>query len=82
MRVGDGARGVLSRAGGAVCTACANGALPPSAEGIAGIEGLLGRPLAEAGAVPLRARAAAEALGVVTATYEYHGGFRMRTLAR
>jgi hypothetical protein len=26
-------------------------------------------------------RAAREALGVVTASYEYHGGFRLRTLA-
>jgi peptide/nickel transport system ATP-binding protein len=25
-------------------------------------------------------RAAREALGVVTASYEYHGGFRLRTL--
>jgi hypothetical protein len=31
--------------------------------------------------VPLNGRAAGEALGVVTATYEYHGGFRLRTLA-
>ena len=73
--------GFSPRAGGAVCAACANGALPLSSEGIAGIEGLLGRPLAEAGEVALTGRAAGEALGVVTATYEYHGGFRLRTLA-
>jgi DNA repair protein RecO (recombination protein O) len=73
--------GFSPRAGGAVCDACANGSLPLSAEGIAGIEGLLNRPLAEAKAVPLPARAAAEALGVVAATYEYHGGFRLKTLA-
>jgi DNA repair protein RecO (recombination protein O) len=73
--------GFSPRAGGAVCAGCANGALALSSDGIAGIEGLLGRPLAEARAVPLRGRAAAEALGVVTATYEYHGGFRLRTLA-
>jgi DNA repair protein RecO (recombination protein O) len=73
--------GFSPRAGGAVCTACGNGALPLSPAGIAGIEGLLARPLAEAGAVPLPPRAAAEALGVVTATYEYHGGFRLKTLA-
>ena len=76
-----GLAGFSPRAGGAVCEACATGALPLSAEGIAGIEGLLGRPLAEAAAVPLRGRAAAEALGVVTATYEFHGGFRLRTLS-
>jgi DNA repair protein RecO (recombination protein O) len=73
--------GFSASAGGAVCAGCASGALPLSGEGIAGIEGLLGRPLAEAFQVPLRGRAAAEALGVVTASYEYHGGFRLRTLA-
>jgi DNA repair protein RecO (recombination protein O) len=73
--------GFSARAGGAVCEGCANGALPLSPEGIAGIEGLLGRPLAEAAAVPLQGRAAAEALGVVTSSYEYHGGFRLRTLS-
>lgn len=73
--------GFSPRAGGAVCASCANGAIPLSGEGIAGIEGLLGRPLAEAGAVPLPGRAAAEALGVVIATYEYHGGFRLKTLS-
>jgi DNA repair protein RecO (recombination protein O) len=74
--------GFSPRAGGAVCGGCANGSLPLSAEGIVGIEGLLNRPLAEANVVPLSPRAAAEALGVVTSTYEYHGGFRLRTLAR
>jgi DNA repair protein RecO (recombination protein O) len=73
--------GFSPRAGGAVCASCANGAIPLSGEGIAGIEGLLGTPLAEAGAVPLPGRAAAEALGVVKATYEYHGGFRLKTLS-
>jgi hypothetical protein len=32
----------------------------------------------EAGLTPQDAR---EALGVITASYEYHGGFRLRTLA-
>jgi DNA repair protein RecO (recombination protein O) len=73
--------GFSPRAGGAVCAACANGALSLSRGGIDAIEGLLGRPLAEAGAVPLTGRTAAEALGVVIASYEYHGGFRLRTLA-
>ncbi len=76
-----GLAGFSPRAGGAVCGSCANGAIPLSSEGIAGIEGLLGRSLAEARDVPLRGRAAAEALGVVTATYEFHGGFRLRTLS-
>jgi hypothetical protein len=52
--------------------------LPLSGEGIAGIEGLLGTPLADAA---ISKRAAREALRVITSSYEYHGGFRLRTLA-
>ena len=77
----NGLAGFSPKAGGAVCDACASGAIPLSGAGIAGIEGLLARPLSEAGQVPLPGRAASEALGVVTATYEYHGGFRLKTLS-
>ena len=52
------------------------------ARGPVGIEGLLQRPLAEADEAGLSERGAREALGVITASYEYHGGFRLRTLAR
>jgi hypothetical protein len=52
-----------------------------SAEGIAGIEALLASPLAEAAALQLSDRAARDALRVVTASYEYNGGFRLRTLS-
>jgi DNA repair protein RecO (recombination protein O) len=77
-----GLAGYSPKAGGAVCEACANGrALPLSREGLDGIEGLLQRPLAEAGRVGLTERGAREALGVITASYEYHGGFRLRTLS-
>ncbi|MDQ2910226.1 MAG: DNA repair protein RecO [Actinomycetota bacterium] len=76
-----GLAGYSPRAGGAVCQNCANGALPLSYEGLLGIEGLLQRPLAEAHAAGLTERAAREALGVITASYEYHGGFRLRTLS-
>ncbi len=76
-----GLAGYSPRAGGAVCQNCANGALPLSYEGLLGIEGLLQRPLAEAHAAGLTDRAAREALGVITASYEYHGGFRLRTLS-
>jgi len=61
-----------------VCVRCAAGALPLSGDGIRGIEGLLGAPLAEA---QIDKGPAREALGVVTASYEYHGGFRLKTLA-
>ena len=77
-----GLAGYSPKAGGAVCEGCANGAaLPLSREGLTGIEGLLSRPLAEAHAAALTARGARETLGVITASYEFHGGFRLRTLA-
>jgi DNA repair protein RecO len=72
--------GYSARAGGAVCRACADGALGLSSAGIAAIEGLLARPLADAGAVGLRDRSARDALAVITAAYEYYGNFRLRTL--
>jgi DNA repair protein RecO (recombination protein O) len=74
----DSLAGYSPQAGGAVCARCAAGALPLTGEGIRGIESLLSSPLAEA---QISARAAREALGVVTASYEYHGGFRLKTLA-
>ncbi|HVS85085.1 MAG TPA: DNA repair protein RecO [Gaiellaceae bacterium] len=75
--------GYSPRAGGAVCAACARQAeaLGLSAEGIAGIESLLGSPLADAVPLELGERARRDALRVVTASYEYHGGFRLRTLS-
>ena len=76
-----GLAGYSPRAGGAVCVNCSNGALPLSREGLLGIEGLLRRPLAEANEAGVTPRGAREALGVITASYEYHGGFRLRTLA-
>jgi DNA repair protein RecO (recombination protein O) len=69
------------QAGGAVCRTCGGGAMPLTPPGIKGIEALLGRPLADAGGIGLSERAARDALGVVTASYEYHGGFRLRTLS-
>ena len=73
--------GYSPQAGGAVCRACGNGSLPLSPAGIGGIETLLREPLADAEASGLTERAARDALGVVTASYEYHGGFRLRTLS-
>jgi DNA repair protein RecO (recombination protein O) len=73
--------GFSAKAGGAVCRTCADGALALSADGLAGIENLLRRPLAEAGEAGLGERGARDVLGAVAAVYEYHGGFRLRTLA-
>ena len=64
-----------------MCRDCASGALPLSREGVLGIENLLRRPLDEAHEAGLTPRGGREALGVITASYEYHGGFRLRTLA-
>ena len=75
--------GYSTRAGGAVCAPCAHSteALAMTADGIAGIETLLAQPLADAAALGLSERALRDALRVVTTSYEYHGGFRLRTLS-
>ena len=75
--------GYSPRAGGAVCGGCASQAeaLALSGDGIRGIEALLASPLADAVGLGLAERAARDALRVVTASYEYHGGFRLRTLS-
>src|SRR5580765_5791286 len=75
--------GYSPSAGGAVCPECSNRteALALSPDGVAGIEALLASPLAEAASIGLPERAARDALRVVTASYEYHGGFRLRTLS-
>jgi DNA repair protein RecO (recombination protein O) len=78
--VGVGLVGYSPRAGGAVCSDCADGALALSANGIAGIESLLARPMAEAADVGLDERAARDALAVITSAYEYYGNFRLRAL--
>jgi DNA repair protein RecO len=73
--------GFSPRAGGAVCRNCAADAMAMSPAGLAAIETLIRRPLAEAVAADLTDRAAREALSVVATSYEYHGGFRLRTLS-
>ena len=52
---------------------------PLTPQGFRAIEALLRSPLADATRITLTAQAAREALAVVTASYEYHGGFRLRT---
>jgi DNA repair protein RecO (recombination protein O) len=73
--------GYLPSAGGAVCSACApSETVPLSPEGFRGIAALLRSPLADAHGAGLSERGAREALAVVVASYEFHGGFRLRTL--
>ena len=75
--------GYSPRAGGAVCASCAGAteALGLASDGIAGIEALLAQPLADAPRLDLSERARRDVLRVITASYEYHGGFRLRTLS-
>jgi DNA repair protein RecO (recombination protein O) len=73
--------GYSPRAGGAVCANCRAESMPLSADGLRGIETLLRTPLADAGAAGLSGRAARDALAVITSSYEFHGGFRLRTLS-
>ena len=73
--------GYLPRAGGAVCSACApSETVRLSPEGFRGIHALLRSPLADAHGLGLGDRASRDALAVVVASYEFHGGFRLRTL--
>ncbi len=71
----------LPRAGGGVCRGCASGGLAVSPGGFAAIDALLRSPLADAGALGLTERDARETLQVIASSYEYHGGFRLRTLS-
>ena len=73
--------GFDARAGGAVCGIHGAGALRLSPEGLVGIERLLSTPLADANGAELSDRARRDALTVITASYEEHGGFRLRTLS-
>jgi DNA repair protein RecO (recombination protein O) len=76
----EGLFGYSPHAGGAVCRNCTDETtLSLAPEGLAGIAGLLRRPLADAGT--LTPRAARDALAVISSSYEFHGGFRLRTLS-
>ena len=59
-------------------TLAAATALPAAA---AALRILLRTPLAGAAAAGLTGRAAREALTVIASSYEYHGGFRLKTLS-
>jgi DNA repair protein RecO (recombination protein O) len=72
--------GYSARAGGAVCPDCLRGDVPLSARALRGVENLLRLPLADAREAGLDERSSREALRVITSSYEYYGGFRLRTL--
>jgi DNA repair protein RecO (recombination protein O) len=74
--------GYLPDAGGAVCAACNRpGTIVLSPDGFVAIGALLRSPLVDTRALSIGERAARDALAVVGASYEHHGGFRLRTLA-
>jgi DNA repair protein RecO (recombination protein O) len=79
--VEDGLVAFQPSAGGAVCAACDHGGIGLSPEGLHGLGGLLGAPIADATTLGLGDRAARDVLAVVTSSYEHHGGFRLRTLS-
>lgn len=78
----DGLVGYLARAGGGVCSACApDETVFLSPDGFRALQALIWSPLADAHGLGLGERALRDALAVVVASYEFHGGFRLRTLA-
>ena len=78
---GEPLEAFLPAAGGGACEACDPGGIPLSPEGVQGIRLLLHSPIAAASAAGRGDRARRDALAVVTASYEHHGGFRLKTLS-
>jgi DNA repair protein RecO (recombination protein O) len=74
--------GFSAQAGGGVCADCRGGSLDVSAEGFEAVRAFLEHPLAAAGEHASAPRGLRECLAVIEASYEYHGGFRLRTLAQ
>jgi DNA repair protein RecO (recombination protein O) len=72
--------GFSAEAGGGICDDCRAGSIPISAEGFSGIRALLERPLAGAADANLSELGRRECLRTIEASYEFHGGFRLRTL--
>jgi DNA repair protein RecO (recombination protein O) len=79
--VDEGLVGFAPAAGGAVCSDCGGGSIALSPDGLRGISTLVATPMSDAHDARLTDRGAREALALVTASYEHHGGFRLRTLS-
>lgn len=80
--VTEGLIGFLPSAGGAVCALCApSETVELTPEGFRGVRALVSSPLADAHGLGLGERAVRDALAIVVTSYEFHGGFRLRTLS-
>ncbi len=71
----------LPAAGGGACGGCDPGGMAISPEGVHGMRVLLHSPIAAAATAGLGERAQRDAHAVVTASYEHHGGFRLKTVS-
>ena len=71
----------LPASGGGACGACDPGGISLSPGGVHGMRLLLHSPIAAAATAGLDERAQRDAHAVVTASYEHHGGFRLKTAA-
>ncbi len=71
----------LPASGGGACGACDPGGISLSPGGVHGMRLLLHSPIAAAVTAGLDERAQRDAYAVVTASYEHHGGFRLKTAA-
>ena len=71
----------LPGSGGGVCVACDPGGISVSPEGVHGMRVLLHSPIAAASTAGLSDQAQRDAQAVITASYEHHGGFRLKTLS-
>ncbi|HEY7730894.1 MAG TPA: DNA repair protein RecO [Gaiellaceae bacterium] len=71
----------LPTSGGAVCSACDTGGIGLSPAGLTSIRAMLGSPIAGARHACPSERTARDALAVIAASYEHHGGFRLRSVS-
>jgi DNA repair protein RecO (recombination protein O) len=71
--------GFSAQAGGGICDSCRSGSVPLSPEGFAGIRSLLEHPLAGSQQLEIGERGLRDCLRAIEASYEFHGGFRLRT---
>jgi len=77
----DGLTTYVPATGGVVCTDCDQAGIGLSPEGLRGIAALIRSPIADARGFELSERTRRDAHAVITATYEHHGGFRLRTVS-